>query len=257
MLDRMPRGRRAALLLTVLSALGGARDAYACGAAYPGGPMVCTLADAPGHAKAAAPPEARVSASWSYTSTTILFSGERRADLTRHTVFAGTELPLARGLGLRFGAGGIVAGELARHGAGVASFGPGVSGYIGVSKTIVDEKPSVPFVQLGATLSVSRVATRGTAPSDAPSFTATDLRASATAGKTLLGGWIVPYASARAFGGPIFYRFAGTSVTGTDLSKFQLAGGLSLSLPHHELDLFAEGVPLGERGASAGLGTTF
>ena len=60
-----------------------AHDAGACGAAYPGGPMVCTMADAPSAQKAHAPslPRARVFASYAYTSTTILFTGDRRADI--------------------------------------------------------------------------------------------------------------------------------------------------------------------------------
>lgn len=252
------------------------RRAHACGAAYPGGPMVCTLADAPkkktatGEADSSvtAPrrqeaPIARVSASWSYTSTTILFGQGRRAELTRHTVFVGTELPLAPGFGLRFGAGGIVDGEITPHlnfGSGTgypsASFGPGVSGFLGAAKTIIDERAEVPSVQLGATLSVSRATTRGPAPNEGPSFTAFDLRASATVGKTL-GGIVIPYVTARAFGGPIYYRYGGQKVTGTDLYKYQVAGGFAVSLPSHVLDVFVEGVPLGESGVSAGLGTTF
>ncbi len=243
---------------TACGALLAAREASACGAAYPGGPMVCTLADAPSRkAQQKVDVHARVSASWAYTSTTILFSGDRRADLTRHTVFAGTELPLTRGLGLRFGAGGIVAGELDRRGPGVATLGPGVSGYFGVAKTLLDEATSVPFVQLAATLSASRaVARRGV---ESEGFTAFDVRAAATVGKTFFRETlpVVPYVALRAFGGPIFYRFAGADVTGTDLYKYQVGAGLSLALPGRALDAFVEGVALGERGLSAGLGTTF
>ena len=73
----------------------------------------------------------------------------------------------------------------------------------------------------------------------------------------MLDGWLVPYVALRAFGGPIFHRYGGEAVTGTDLYKYQVAGGLSLALPSRVVDAFVEGVPVGESGLSAGLGTTF
>jgi hypothetical protein len=249
------------LLLRILSfALVGLvaleRSAEACGAAYPGGPVFCTMDDAPGHQKPTTPPPTplHLSLSWEFTTTTILFGGGKRADLQRHAVFAGSEIAVAKGLALRFGAGGIVEGEIHPH-HDRADFGPGVTAFFGVAKTIVDEKTYVPFVQLGGTLSGSRAATRGPGTNEGPSFTAFDLRAAATVGKTF--GPIVPYATGRAFGGPIFYRYAGEAVTGTDLYKYQVGGGLSLALPKHVLDAFVEGIALGERGVSAGIGTVF
>jgi hypothetical protein len=256
----MATGRCCAAVLfgLVLAVAAETRDAKACGAAYPGGPMVCTMADAPSSARARqAGPAARVAGSWAFTSTTILFGEGRRAELTRHAFFVGTEVPLRPGLGLRFGAGGIAAGELVLKAGRAATLGPGVTGFVGISKTVLEEAGARPFVQVGATLSVSRAATRETGGRDAPSFTALDVRAAATAGTTLLDGWVVPYVSARAFGGPIFYRYAGQDVTGTDLYKYQLAGGLSLARASRMLDVFIEGVPLGERGVSAGVGATF
>ncbi len=236
-----------------------AADARACGAAYPGGPMVCTMEDSPAYRKAHPPIRARIGISWSYTTTTILFGSARRADLQRHVVFAGTELPLGNGYGLRFGAGGIVDGQLTPTHVpfrGSATFAPGVSAYIGIGKTIVDEGEIRPFVQLGLNISGARAATRGPSPNEAPSFTAFDARGAATVGKTF-GGWLVPYVGARAFGGPIYYHYAGAKVTGTDLYKYQVVGGVAVALRARGLDAFVEGVPLGERGLSAGLGVSF
>jgi hypothetical protein len=231
------------------------RAASACGAAYPGGPMVCTMADAPSaRAKRSAHelPTLRISTSWGFTSTTILFGEGRRADLTRHTVFAGSEIPISEKVGIRFGAGGIVAGAIHPHGER-ASFGPGASAFAGTAINVIPERSGAPFLQVSGTLSFSRVATRGPAPNEAPSFTALDFRLGGTAGKTI-GGVFIPYVSLRAFGGPIFYRYAGAAVTGTDLYKYQIGGGFALRLAF--LDAFVEGIPLGERGISAGLGIT-
>lgn len=246
---------RAALIAFVV-ALAVPRIASACGAAYPGGPVYCTMEDAPSHQvakKALRPPPLHLSLSWAFTTTTILFGDGKRADLQRHTVFAGTEVPIARVTALRFGAGGIVAGQIFPHHQR-ADFGPGVSGYFGVAKSLIDERGYVPFLQLGGTLSGSRVGTRGPGPREGPSFTAFDLRAALTVGKTL--GPLAVYATGRIFGGPIFYRYSGESVTGTDLYKYQVGGGLSVALPGHILDAFVEGIALGERGIAAGLGTS-
>ena len=72
--------------------------------------------------------------------------------------------------------------------------------------------------------------------------------------------WIfrfTPYLVARAFGGPIWWRIDGELVRGTDLYKYQFGGGFSFALPSRALDVFVEGIGLGERGLAAGLGTGF
>ncbi len=257
-----------------------APDAEACGAAYPGGPVMCdyprrnadgTRTDKPAGDEGAAlgPPIAHLSASYGYTSTTILFGSGRRADLTRHAVFGQLQLPLTRSgavTGL-VGAGGIAGGELI-HGAARDTIGPGFSGAIGVAGRVYDGKGLLPFLQLTATLSVTHMGTRtddlgtrtdGTrSPTGAssPKFTAGDLRVGFIAGKTF-GDVFTPYVTARAFGGPIAWHFDGDAVTGTDLYKYQAGGGLSLALFQRRLDVFAEGIAVGERGVAAGVGTTF
>jgi len=235
-----------------------ASTANACGAAYPGGPIICTMNDAPGRraALASPPPIARVFASYSFTSTTILFGDPRRADLVRSAAFVGAEMPVGdRGMTLRFGAGGVIDGHLALGNGGRARLGPGPTGFFGFGLPIIANRGAIPFVQLSATLAATRVATLGPGRNEGPSFTAFDLRTAATAGYQF--DWFVPYVAGRVFGGPIFYRYAGEAVTGTDLNKYQVAGGFAASLFRRSLDLFVEGVPLGERGVSAGFGTTF
>ncbi len=227
--------------------------------------------DAAGNARAASrPPVARLSLSYASTSTTLLFGEGRRADLTRHAVFGSAQIPLARdgALSLQIGAGGIVGGELV-HGAARDTLGPGFAASTGLAWRVADGRGALPFVQLTGTLGVTHALTRtdhrGTrtdgAPSpdgraDTPRFTALDVRLGAVAGKTL-AEIVTPYVTARAFGGPIAWRFDGASVTGTDLYKYQLGGGVALSLANHKFDVFAEGIAFGERGIAAGVGTTF
>jgi hypothetical protein len=267
-----------ALVLTLVP-----RVAAACGAAYPGGPIMCEYprardaASAQGGTPASGAPIARASASWAYTSTTLLFGQGRRADLTRHAVFGAIEAPLASRLSLQVGAGGVAGGELV-HGSAVDTIGPGWSGFAGIAGRLVDERGAWPFVQLTATLSVTHMithtdatnpgtgtgtgtgtpsaATTGAPRPDTPRYTAFDLRAGAIVGKTV-ADVATPYVVGRIFGGPTYWRFDGDAVTGTDLHKYQVGAGLSIALFRRRLDVFVEGVPLGERGIAAGIGTTF
>ena len=265
----MPKRRPLTLALSsllLLSSSLSSRLAHACGAAYPGGPVMC---DYP--RKLEAPQAiARLSASYAFTSTTLLFGDGRRADLTRHAVFGSVQLPLSSTSKwtAQLGAGGIAGGELV-HGAARDTIGPGFAAFGGLAWRAYDGTEALPFVQLTATLSathaVTRTDDRGTrtdgstspgAQPETPRFTAFDLRVGAIAGKTFANVF-TPYVTARAFGGPIAWHFDGASVTGTDLYKYQLGGGLSLALFDRRLDVFAEGIALGERGLAAGIGTTF
>lgn len=221
-------------------------------------------------APAHGPPVARLSASYAFTSTTILFGGDRRADLTRHALFGSAQLPVTRSgsINILIGAGGVAGGELV-HGAARDTIGPGFAGFTGIAGRIYDGRGALPFVQLTATLSMTHMLTRtddrgthtdGTtsknAQPESPRFTALDLRVGVVAGKTFADVF-TPYVTARAFGGPISWRYDGEEVTGTDLYKYQVGGGLSLALFDRRFDVFAEGIALGERGLAAGVGTTF
>ena len=256
-------------LIVVLAVLA-PRTAHACGAAYPGGPVMCDFPRNGAHVAAPQLPIARLSASYAFTSTTLLFGEGRRADLTRHALFGSAQIPLTRSgsYSALVGAGGIAGGTLV-HGAARDTIGPGFAAFTGIAGRIVDGRGAIPFVQLTATLSVTHALTRtddhGTRTdgtfsrsrqAESPRFTALDLRVGAIAGKTLAEVF-TPYVTARAFGGPIAWRFDGETVTGTDLYKYQLGGGLSLALFDRRFDVFAEGIALGERGVAAGIGTTF
>ncbi|MBK6513441.1 MAG: hypothetical protein IPM79_05575 [Polyangiaceae bacterium] len=86
-----------------------------------------------------------------------------------------------------------------------------------------------------------------------------DFRFGATVGKTFFG-WLSPYATLRAFGGPIFFFVDDESDAGgarlrLGTDKFHFQGGLGavFILPEN-LDLFVEGQPGAEQGGFAGLG---
>lgn len=112
------------------------------------------------------------------------------------------------------------------------------------------------FTLLTMTLGASGARTQASgAAGEAASYFAADARLGVAAGWTFFDA-ISPYAAARVFGGPILWRFRGEDRTGTDRYHYQLALGLSAGLPGG-FDVMAEGAPLGERGATVGVGKVF
>jgi hypothetical protein len=245
---------RVLVLLLVLLA---PRIASACGAAYPGGPIMCDNPRAELWRRNERGPIARMSASYAYTSTTLLFGGDRRANLVRHAVFGGIEIPLASRLSLEIAAGGIAGGELT-HGTSSDAIGPGFAGAVGMGWRVLGETETRPWILLTGTISGTHMLTKTVVNGreETPRFTAFDLRIGGVVGKTMFDV-LTPYVLARVFGGPAYWHFDGEAVTGTDLHKYQFGGGLALALFDHRLDVFAEGVPLGEVGLVLGAGTTF
>lgn len=218
---------------------------------------------------AAPPPVARVAASYAFTSTTLKLGDDRRADLTRHTAFANLQLPLSRSGSLTGLAGvGLIAGGTLKHGAARDTIEPGVAADIGIASRVYGGNRYLPFVQLTLTLSFAHMSTKTdaagtrtdgtvspTGQSSAP-FNAADARGGVIVGKTFANVF-TPYVTGRVFGGPVSWRFDGDDVTGHDAYQYQVGGGAALALFKGRLDVFAEGIALGEKGLAAGLGTTF
>ncbi len=137
---------------------------------------------------------------------------------------------------------------------------PGVLIAGSFSRRLVEGRGAAPFVLFSATAGVSIASIQPAASEADPfprsgGFHAVDLRAGLTVGKTF-GGVLSPYGAARLFGGPIFWQREGRTITGGDQYHYQLAAGLVASLPG-SVDLFAEGVPLGERAFVIGGGVGF
>ena len=62
-----------------------------------------------------------------------------------------------------------------------------------------------------------------------------------------------PYAVGRLFGGPVFYKIDDVNRIGNDRYHFQLGAGGLIALGKR-VDLFVEGVPLGEQALTGGIG---
>jgi hypothetical protein len=216
--------------------------AFACGVSGPDGISACSLTE---HDEATRPHWA-ASASASYTSTRLRFSGDVHADQTRYTTLAALAYFPTPAWAVQFGAGVSAGGSLelpdGRH-----SFSAGPAALLGASWRVYDERV---FVVLSSVLSFSAARTHlGSEPSVA--YEAFDLRLGGEVGTTVLK-ILRPYVPVRVFGGPVYWRYGGNSVTGTDTHHYQVGLGVAVRLAP-PLNVFAEGIPLGERSLSAGL----
>ena len=242
----LPLAWRSLFAAGITLAIGGVREAKACGVSGPGGVEACSLEE---HAESERP-KFRVGVSALYTSTSISFSDGSQADETRQAILATfSYLPTSR-LSLQAGLGATLGGHLTLGGAS-SDFAPGPTATLGASYRVLDGAGARPFVVLSALVSFEATTTTGDV-----GYTALDLRVGGVVGWSI-AGVVSPFLSARAFGGPIFWRNAGgSSVTGTDTSHYQLGGGLAV-LVAKRVDVFAEGIPLGERAVSGGVGVAF
>jgi hypothetical protein len=235
---------RLSLALALLSAA--APAARACGVSTADGLSACSLEEHEEETR----PRWRAGAAGLYTSTAIDF-GSFRSDEIRGSIVASLGYQPTRRLTLQLAAGSTVGGHLDTA-MGVYDFSPGPTAAIGTSYRLV--QGTKPFVILTANLSFSAATTQLSGPDAASnpkvSYDAFDLRGGALVGTTL---WRVlsPYAVVRAFGGPVYWQYQGTNVTGTDAHHYQVGAGLTLVIARR-VDLFAEGIPLGERSLAAG-----
>lgn len=130
------------------------------------------------------------------------------------------------------------------------------------SRRLVDGSGSKPFVLLGVAFGVSGARTREEVRSSraavqpaAASLYAIDVRAAITVGKTFFQT-ISPYASARLFGGPVFWGYRGNTVLGGDTRHYQISLGMTVAMPRG-VDMFVDGSPLGEQAITLGAGKSF
>jgi hypothetical protein len=235
-------------LLALLTCL--ARSADACGASG-GGAIVsaCSLSE---HEEAVRK-KWRVGALYAFTSTAIRFSSDLRLDETRHVVLATLSyLPSPR-WSLDLGLGSIVGGKLGQD-ATAFEFSPGFAATAGASWRLLESEGARPFVLFTGQIAFETTSTTPEGARTVPSagYHALDVRLGAAAGYTF---WrtLSPYLVVRGFGGPVFWEFQREAVTGTDTHHYQVGGGLSVVLAKR-VDLFVEGVPLGEQGVTAGAG---
>ena len=152
------------------------------------------------------------------------------------------KLVLQTGVGVAFG------GAL-KLGGGTYHFSPGPTALIGADYRAFDDGRYFLLLTSGLSFAMARTQL-GTEAS--AGYEAFDLRLGTQFG-VQLARVLRPYATARIFGGPVYWRYGGRTVTGTDTHHYQLGAGVGLRVSRTLL-VFAEGIPLGERAVSLGVG---
>ena len=219
--------------------------ARACGISGPNGVWSCSLEE---H-------EEETRLRWtlgvasSYTRTNLKFTDGLRAGQSRVSLVATGAYALTRRFSLRASAGAALAGEL-RAPEGNHELTPGPVAALGADYRLLDAPA---FLLLGATLSGTTTRTqRGDAREH---YSAFDLRLGAALGLTFFES-LSPYALLRVFGGPVFWRYAGSARSGTDRYHYQVGLGLAWLIAEH-VNLVVEGSPLGERSLSGAVAAVF
>jgi hypothetical protein len=217
--------------------------------------VVTTCSGEPG---AVAGPRWHAGAAYGMFFSRLSFFGGPSIGMERRAVTAGFEYrfspEVTLGLSAGAGIGGLITEGTTRH-----DVRPGWLVAGSYSRRILDGRGPGPFLLFSASLGASGASTREEVrpPATGPTagLYAFDIRAGLTVGKTF---WNVlsPYTALRAFGGPVIWGHAGKTVVGGDLYHFQGALGLVSALGRG-FDLYAEGVPLGERGLTVGGGKSF
>jgi hypothetical protein len=189
-----------------------------------------------------------------HSSTRVVWSSTPEGDLERGAAFVTAEKRLGAKSAVQIGAGATLDGTLesagTRH-----RLRPGWAGFVSFTSRLVDGAGWRPLVMVTGTVSFSSTRTVGLSdPREYATLTAFDLRGGVVVGKTILDR-VTPFVVARVFGGPIAWSLRGRDQTGTDLHHVQLGGGAVVSLP--PVDVYLEGVPLGERALGGGVGLSF
>jgi hypothetical protein len=241
------RVKQLVLLLCATTLALAPAHAHACGVSGPDGVWSCSLEEHEEQER----PRWNLGAVGAYTWTKIRIASVK-AKAERSAALVSASYAPSKRLRFQASAGVAISGSLAMPD-GKHEFSPGVSGALGVNYRFLTGKP---FLLLSGVVSASTAEThlRGDA-SDTERYTALDLRVALAFGATFFEA-LSPYVVTRVFGGPIFWRYQGKDVTGTDNYHVQLGAGLAYRIARR-VDVFVEGVPLGERAISGGAAAAF
>ncbi len=244
--------RGAAVAFTALAVVSLPRASAACGSSGPDGVSACSLAE---HEEAVRP-RWRLGASGVYTSTALHFSNALETSETRYAAIADVAYAPTARLTFSAGVGAALGGRLVAPD-GPHDFAPGFVADLGTSYRVLDGATPLGrgFILVSGVVSFTGSSTQLRDQGARTAYDALDFRAGLALGFTW---WRMfsAYALARAFGGPVYWSYQGQSQIGTDTHHYQVGGGLALFVLRR-VDLFVEGVPLGEQAVAAGVAVVF
>lgn len=177
----------------------------------------------------------------------VSFDNGDEVGLEQSTVSATLSYQNSTRLGITGSFGAIVDGSVDH--VSREDVGSGVLAAVSANYLALFESPSRPFVLLSATIGAATT----TAVSDDGKryrWTAQDNRFGVMVGKTFFDR-LVPFATARGFFGPVYWKLGGEDVVGTDIHHYTIGAGASYQVPGR-FSLFAEALALGEQSVSLG-----
>ena len=203
------------------------RGALACGSSGPDGVSACNLAEYQEDQR----PRWRVGASGVYTSTVIHFSNTLQTGETRFAGLAEVSYGPTKRLALSLGLGGAIGGRLLAPD-GPHDFASGFVSSLGVSYRFVEGATPIGrgFVAASGLLSWTASSTQLGDQGAHTAYNAVDLRAGLAAGLTW-GKMLTAYGVVRAFGGPVYWSYQGTSEAEPTRTTTRSAAGSPSSCP--------------------------
>jgi hypothetical protein len=154
---------------------------------------------------------------------------------------------------LRLGVGAIVGGRLVDHGMHY-DLSPGWLVTATAAREWLGSSGHGWFVSTAIIIGVSGAHTSNPVAGSAP-LIAQDNRLSVAAGKTIGGVWS-PYLTARAFGGPVFWRRGDQDVVGGDSHHYGIGAGGSFTIRGF-VDVIGEATLIGEKTFTLGVSFSF
>lgn len=180
------------------------------------------------------------------TRSTLRFTGDQELDIEQAALTASAGYRWSAHTTVRIAVGAVLDGALEADGR-THEIAPGLLAAVGVAR---QWQRGAWFATGTLGLAASRVTTAERGDAQRTALVATDLRVGVMAGRTF--GPVSPYVLARGFGGPVMWTLDDDAVTGTDVYKHQLGGGVSITTSGGvgvTLDLSL----VGERAASLGV----
>jgi hypothetical protein len=197
-----------------------------------------------------------VGASALYTSTVIRFSSTLLPGETRSAYLANASYAPTSRLAFSAAFGEGIGGQLLAPD-GPHEFEPGLVASLGISYRYIEQNTPIGrgFLVGSGQVSFTTAETQLGSSGPATAYDALDFRVGVAAGLT----WartISLYGAARGFGGPVFWSYHGSEQLGTDTHHYQVGGGAALVLFRY-MDIFLEGIPLGEQAVAGGISIAF
>jgi len=186
-------------------------------------------------------------------STRISFDSGPNTDLNEQVIVGSFGRRFGDVVSLRLGAGGIVGGRLVDRGLHY-DLEPGWLVSATAAREWLGRSGHGWFVSTALVIGVSGAHTWNP-EAGRTSFVAQDNRLSVVAGKTV-GGVFSPYATARAFGGPVFWRRRDHDVVGGDEHHYGIGAGGSFTIGGL-VDVVGEATLIGEKTFTLGVSYSF